>query len=244
MSPRLPSVLFGLSMAATLGACASVPDPRSERPFASAAERHEIQVAQAGERLEIAVGHASALSDVGASAHSTSGLSGKTRSDIAAFASGYLRYGHGALILSTPSGGANSASASVVAQQARMALVESGVTYGAVAGSSYDASGQSDAPVILTFTRFEAEAPECAPIWEQDLAHQSNNQAWPSFGCATQANLAAMVEDPHDLLEPRAMDARDSGRRDAVMTHYRAGEGTANVRTPDERATISTVASQ
>ncbi len=231
MSPRLSTLLLGISVAASLGACASVPEPDAA-PMSSAADRHAIQVAQTDSRLEL---------DVAASSHE---LTGKARSDIAGFAGGYLRAGHGAMILSTPSGGANADAAAQVAQQARLALIESGVSYAAVAGSSYDASGETEAPVILSFTRFEAEAPECAPLWEQDLGHQSNNQAWESFGCATQANLAAMVEDPHDLLAPRDMDPRNSGRRDGVMTAYRAGEVTGATRAPEERATISTVASQ
>jgi hypothetical protein len=40
------------------------------------------------------------------------------------------------------------------------------------------------------------------------------------------------------------MDPRNSGRRDTVMGAYRAGEVTGATRAPDERATISTVASQ
>lgn len=231
MSPRLSSFLIGASAVASLGACASMPEP-TDPPVASFADRHQVQVAQTGARLEI---------DVDAN---TGALSHKARTDIEAFAGGYLRYGHGAMILSTPSGAANADAAATVAQQARAALQESGVTYNAVAGSTYDASGQAGAPVVLSFTRFEVEPPECAPLWEQDLAHQSNNQPWASFGCATQTNIAAMLEDPRDLIEPRAMDPRDSNRRDTVMTAYRAGEPTAAERSSDERATISTVAAR
>ncbi|MDX2276485.1 MAG: CpaD family pilus assembly protein [Hyphomonadaceae bacterium] len=231
MSLRLSSVLVGLSAAASLGACASMPEA-TDPPVASFADRHVAQVTQTNQRLEIPV------------ADNAAALTPAARSQISSFAGGYLRFGHGSLVMSTPSGAGNSDAAAAVAQQTRMALVESGVTYAAVAGSTYDASGQAEAPVVLTFTNYEAESPECAPLWEQDLAHQSNNQPWASFGCATQTNIAAMLEDPHDLLEPREMDPRDSGRRDAVMGHYRAGESTANVRTGDERATISTVAAQ
>jgi pilus assembly protein CpaD len=229
MSPRLSSLLIGLSAVASLGACASMPEP-TDPAVSSAADRHRVQVTQTGARLEI---------DVAANSGS---LSHKARSDIDSFAGGYLRYGHGAMILSTPSGAANSDAAAVVAQQARMALQESGVTYNAVAGSTYDASGQAEAPVVLSFTQFEAQAPDCRPLWEQNLANTTGNQPWESFGCAVQTNIAAVVEDPHDLIEPRVMDARDSNRRDTVMTHYRAGEPTAAERSVDERAGISTVA--
>jgi pilus assembly protein CpaD len=218
-------LLLGVS---ALSACASVPPPPADmRPTPTAADVHRIEVTQTAQRLEIPVaGHDVALSPT-------------SRAELNAFASGYLRYGHGALVLSTPSGGANADAASILANDTRRALVESGVSYAAVAGSTYDASGQANAPIIVSFARYEAQAPECAPLWEQDLAHQSNNQPWASFGCATQANLAAMVEDPADLVHPRAEDPRDSGRRDTVMEAYRAGEQTHAPRSGDERIAIS-----
>ncbi len=226
MNSRLPLILASLG---ALGACASVPTPKGP-PLASAADRHRIEVAQTSERVEIPV-----------KADDTH-LSPEARQDLDALAASYLRYGHGALVLSAPSGGANADAASVLAQQTRMSLVEAGVSYAAVAGSTYDASGESAAPIIVSFDRYEAQAPECAPLYEQDLAHQSDNQAWDSFGCATQANLAAMIDDPRDLLQPRAEDPRDSGRRDTVMQAYRAGQQTHATRSDEERVTISNAA--
>ncbi len=225
MKSRLPLLVLGLS---ALGACASVPPPpEGMRATPTAADLHQIRVTQSAERVEIPV---------------TSGdltLAPQERAHLHAFANAYLRYGHGALVLSTPSGGANSDAASILANETRRALVDAGVSYAAVAGSSYDASGRADAPIIVSFSRYEAHAPDCAPLWEQDLARQSNNQPWESFGCATQANLAALVEDPADLLRPRAEDPRDAGRRDTVMDAYRAGEQTHAPRSSDERIAIS-----
>jgi pilus assembly protein CpaD len=223
MKTRLPLLVLGVS---ALGACAHAPRPDGP-PVSSAADRHQIAVTQSAERVEIPVGPGDTT------------LSPAARASLRTFAGNYLRYGHGALVLSAPSGAANADAASVVANEARMALVESGVSYAAVAGSTYDAAGAGDAPIIVSFARYEAQAPECAPLWEQDLGHQSNNQPWDSFGCATQANLAAMVEDPADLLRPRDADARDSERRDTVMEAYRNGDQTHADRTSDERVTIS-----
>jgi pilus assembly protein CpaD len=223
MKARLPLIAASLS---ALGACASVPAPPADlRPTPSTVDYHRIEVTQTAERLEVPV--------------AAGVLSPSARAQLRSFAGGYLRYGHGALVLSTPSGAANSDDASLLANETRNALVEAGVSYAAVAGSTYDASANPNAPIIVSFSRYEAQAPDCAPLWEQDLAHQSNNQAWESFGCATQANLAAMVEDPADLMRPRDAAARDSGRRDEVMDHYRAGETTHAERTNDERIQIS-----
>jgi len=223
MNSRLPVLLFGLS---ALGACASVPPPEGP-PTSSAADSHRIEVTQTNARLELPV----TKDDVA--------LTPAARAQLADFANSYLRYGHGALVMSAPSGGSNTDAASTVAGDARRSLVDAGVSYAAVAGSTYDASGAGDAPIIISYARFEAQAPQCAPLWSQDLAHQSNNQPWESFGCATQANLAAMVEDPADLLHPRDETPRDSERRDTVMQAYRAGDQTHADRTEDERATVS-----
>jgi pilus assembly protein CpaD len=218
-------MLIGLS---ALGACATSVAPPPGPVVATAADAHRIEVAQTTARMEIAV-------DAG-----NPRLTDKAKGDLADFAASYLRMGHGALILSTPSGGNNADAASTVAGQARMALVGAGVSYNAVAGSTYDASGQNGAPVIVSFARFEAQAPTCAPIYTQDLAHQTDNQPWASFGCAMQANLAAEIEDPNDLLSPRPYDPRDSNRRATVMDLYRRGQVSHAQRDNDERVTIST----
>jgi pilus assembly protein CpaD len=227
MPSRLPFLLLSLS---TLGACATMVTPPPGPVVATRADSHRIEVTQTTARMEINVDPANAT------------LTEKAKSDLAEFATSYLRLGHGALILSTPSGGANADAASSVAGLARMALVNAGVSYGAVAGSTYDASGQSDAPVIVTFARFEAQAPDCAPIYTQDLAHQMDNQPWASFGCSMQANLAAEIEDPNDLQTPRPYDPRDSNRRATVMDLYRRGQVTHAQRDNDERVTVSTAA--
>ncbi|MES1198991.1 MAG: CpaD family pilus assembly protein [Pseudomonadota bacterium] len=223
MNIRLPLLLVSV---ASLGACATAKPPEGP-PIAAFEDRHKIDVEATGARLDIQV------------ARDEVALNAETQTALDAFATSYIRTGHGAMILSTPSGGDNADAAAIVAQQTRLALVDRGVPYAAIAGSSYDASGQPAAPIVLRFTTYEAHAPECAPIYTQDFAHQSNNQPWPSFGCATQANLAAMVEDPHDLIAPRDEDARDGARRETVMTAYRNGTHTSAERTSDERVSIS-----
>lgn len=224
MRPGLSYAVLGLS---ALGACAGIPDPPPGPALATQADRHRIEVSETAERLEIPV------------ASSEAALSAGSRANLRTFASGYLRYGHGAVIVSTPAGSPNAQAAARVAQQARLALSEAGVSYAAVSESEYDAAEAGDAPVVVSFARFEAHAPECAPLYEQDLGHQSNNQAWESYGCATQANLAALVEDPRDLLRARDSEPRDSDRRATTMTAYREGSPTHAERSGDERIAIS-----
>jgi pilus assembly protein CpaD len=226
MKSRLPTLVLGLS---ALGACASIPDPPAGRAIATSADRHEIAVEQTSQEYRI-------LAAPGETA-----LAPAASGELAALAGNYLRYGHGALVLSAPAGGANESSARALSEQARRFLVAAGISHAAIAAATYDSSGTADGPVVVSFSRFEAHAPECAPLWEQDLAHQSNNQPWESFGCATEANLAAMIEDPSDLLHPRDMAPRDSGRRAVVFDAYREGRPTGATRSEQEHAAVSEV---
>ncbi len=191
------------------------------------ADRHKIAVAEASERLEVGV------------AAGDTALSVDEAASIETFARLYVRQGHGAVIMSTPAGSANADAAALIAQDVRLRLASSGVPFAAIAGSTYDGSADPAAPLILSFTRFSAEAPACEPLWSQDLAHSSDNQPWASFGCAQQANLAAIVSDPADLLGPRAEDPRDAARRARVLEAYRQGQQTHATRSKDERVQVS-----
>jgi pilus assembly protein CpaD len=222
MNARLPVLLAGL---AALPACATA--QHAPTNLASPAEHHQIVVSPATERMELPV------------SAEVSALEPGEADRLVEFAKSYMRAGHGAMVMSTPSGAANSDNASLKAHEARLALVEAGVPFSQLAGSTYDAAGSDSPPIIVTYERFVAEAPQCAPLWTQDLAHQSDNQPWESFGCANEANLAAMLEDPHDLLGPRDEDPRDSARRGVVFSAYRAGNQTHAERDKDERVSIS-----
>lgn len=225
-SRRSAPLLAGLGLAAGLGACVTPNEPPPHAPVAAAADLHRIEVLQTGERYDIVVGP----NDLS--------LTPEARANIQAFANAYRAGGHGALIMSAPSGGANADAAARAAQEARLTLMSAGVPYVAIAPSVYDASGMAAPPIVLSFTRYEAVAPDCRPIWEQDLS-EDMHQPYASFGCATQANLAAMIEDPHDLLQPRTMTPRDAARRAVVLDRYRQGQPTGAERSDDERASIS-----
>ena len=219
------SASVALGALALVGACAHKAPEHANAP--TSADQHKIAVSEAQQRLEVVV----AAADTALSADESAGVE--------TFARLYVRQGHGALIMSTPTGSANADAAALIARDVRMRLATAGVPYAAIAGSTYDASAQSDAPIVLNFTRYSAEAPACEPLWSQDLAHASDNQPWNSFGCAQAANLAAMISDPHDLIAPRAEDPRDAARRARVLEAYRQGQKTHAERSNDERVQVS-----
>lgn len=217
---------LALLLALSATACATPEMVKQNRALSSSADVHEIKVTQAGQRLEVPVAAGGAMS-------------AESMAQVQEFGAGYRAVGHGPLIVSTPSGGANSDAASRMAQATRMALVESGVPFAAIAGATYDAAAAASAPVILSYNRFEAAAPDCAPVWTVNLADTSTNNPPPNFGCSLKANLAVMIADPADLNSPRAIDPRDSARRDVVMDKYRNGEPSGATRSEDEKVVIS-----
>lgn len=224
---RLPLLVVGI---AALSACASVPKPPiGGENSPTQADNHRITVAPTSQRMEIPV----AAGDMA--------LSPTARAELRSFASDYLRAGYGALVVSAPGGGPNGEAATLVAHEARTALMEAGVSYAAIASSTHEGSAEAT-PIVLNFERYVAQAPECESLATQNLAGASNNQPWRSFGCATQANLAAMIEDPRDLLRARTEDPRDGARRAAVMQAYRQGDVTHADRSQDERIQISNAA--
>lgn len=57
-----------------------------------------------------------------------------------------------------------------------------------------------------------------------DVRRDMANTAHYNHGCATQANFAAMVANPNDLLQPRAEGEIDAARRQTIVGRYRRGE--------------------
>ena len=172
----------------------------------------------------------------------TNRLTPNLAAEARAFLASYKTRGHGGLTISAPVGSANEKNAKSIALDVGRLAGEAGLAPEDVILTSYSVSAdESDAPVILSYTRYVASVKPCGD-WSKNLGRSIENNPFPNFGCATQNNLAAMVEDPHDLVAPRPMDAADAERRAKVFEKYRNGESSATPRTDDERANVSKVA--
>jgi len=73
-----------------------------------------------------------------------------------------------------------------------------------------------------------AEVGPCGQ-WPEDMgpsmekAYTQNRPYW-NLGCATQRNLASMVDNPSDLVQPRGEQPAYAGRRSVALDKYRKGE--------------------
>jgi len=73
------------------------------------------------------------------------------------------------------------------------------------------------ASVRLSYLRVKAVAPQCG-LWPEEVSNTNHNPQYHNFGCASQQNLAAVVDNPLDLLYPRGMTPADAQRREAGVS--------------------------
>ncbi|MFM9865090.1 MAG: CpaD family pilus assembly protein [Micropepsaceae bacterium] len=146
------------------------------------------------------------------------GLAGLARGEndrVAAFAQRWKARGQGLLNVATSSDGSNGAAVA----QLKKVLAANGVDKKSVQFTSYPpASGEGQSPITLSFVAYAATASQCGQNWSTNLAFEPRNTPWPEFGCATQNNIAAIIADPRDLIEPRTSDTADAQRRSVVIT--------------------------
>jgi pilus assembly protein CpaD len=73
--------------------------------------------------------------------------------------------------------------------------------------------------IRLAYQRPVAVPPPCDD-WSEDVGRNEERIPYPNWGCATQHNLAVMVDNARDLRQPQAEDPRSSERRSVTWSAY------------------------
>jgi pilus assembly protein CpaD len=82
-------------------------------------------------------------------------------------------------------------------------------------------------------------------LWPEDLGpsilnrRSSENKDYYNFGCSTQRNLAAMIDNPADLVQPRPETPAYTARRNVAFERYRRGETSTTNYPEGEKAKLS-----
>lgn len=190
---------------------ANVPDPPNDYRL-----RHPITLQESDHTLEVFVGT------------NRGELNPTQRAQVMSFGVGWKREATGGMIVSRPVGASNEFAAADASREIASILVASGLPPQSIVLQTYPATGPNLATIRISYPRIHAQAGPCG-IWPDDLgpsmnrAYFENTQSW-NFGCATQRNLAAMVADPSDLVQPRGETAAYTMRRTTVVEKYRAGQ--------------------
>ena len=216
---RMAGALFGLAVA--LGACthtdeavtASIPDDYRLR--------HPIAIQEADQSIVIFVGHA------------RGGLSGPQRADVMGLAQTWLREGTGAINADVPVGTPNARAAADALREIQALVAAAGVPpRGLVVRHYHPDDPRQMAAIRLNYPKISAVAGPCG-IWPEDLGPSIknksyfDNKSYYNFGCANQRNLAAMIDNPADLAQPRPETPPYTARRTASFEKYRKGTSTA-----------------
>ena len=225
--------LLGLS--ATLGACnwqstevvttASVSDDYRHR--------HPIAVTEADHSIVVFVGHG------------RGGLSGPQRTDVFGLAQTWQREGTGAIVAEIPMDTANARAAASSYREIRSVLMAGGVPARAITTRHYHPDDPRALPTIrLSYPKIRAVAGPCG-LWPQDLGPNidnvayNENRSYHNFGCATQRNLAAMIDNPADLEQPRPESPAYTPRRTIAFDKYRKGTSTTTTYPEADKAKLS-----
>lgn len=212
-----------LGLAACSSSTAAVPVEYLE---ASALDRHEIGVRERQDVLEVALNPAD------------TSLPRAERLRIDAFLQDYRSVGHGPLKVSLPTSSANPQLAVAAASDIREMAFASGIEYAEIEGGSAG-EGNGTSQIVLSFTRYDAIAPECETFATLDFASTRLNNDLPTLGCSVRTNMAAMIADPADLLGQRQLEPGDTERRQITLELWRSGAATGSERNEGESGTVS-----
>ena len=195
--------------------------------------RHPIAVHEANTSIVVFVGHA------------RGGLTASQRADVMGVASTWLHEGTGAIHVDVPTDTPNARAAAESLREIEAMLTAAGVPPRGVIVHRYRPQDSRFLPPIrLTYSRIAAVAGPCG-LWPEDLGPSIKNKSWfenksyYNFGCAAQRNLAAMIDNPSDLEQPRPETPAYQMRRNTAFEKYRKGTTTTTTYPEADKAKIS-----
>lgn len=151
-------------------------------------------------------------------------LNAATRSNITAFARAFDGAGTGVLHMLMPVGAANEHAARRVQGDILYAVERGGASRDDISIQHYDAAAHgSAAPVRLSYRGIAASVPHACGQWTGNLIDNTRNRHHRDYGCSMQNNVAAQIENPGDLLGPRALSQIDAAQRGVVIGTYQGG---------------------
>lgn len=234
---RLAASLVGAT--AMLGACTHTSQeaelttgslPRDYRA------RHPIVIQEASRSTEIFIGSG------------RGGLTAAQRADVMALARTWTQEGTGSLLVEAPAHTPNARAADDSLREIRAIFAAAGIPARGVKIQKYTpADPRQLATIRVSYPRILADAGPCG-LWPDDLGPSIKNRdyfenrQYHNFGCATQRNLAAMVDNPADLVQPRAETPAYQPRRNITFDKYRKGTATATTYGESDKAKLSDLA--
>jgi pilus assembly protein CpaD len=181
--------------------------------------RHPITLQEADRTLELLIGS------------NRGELNPTQRAQVLSFGLDWKRDATGGIVVSRPVGSTNERAAADSMTEIVSILSATGMPPASIVVQTYPAAGPTLAPIHISYPRIRAQAGPCG-LWPKDIGPSMNrdyfeNQPPWNYGCATQRNLASEIDNPADLVQPRAETSAYAARRTTVLEKYRTGENSA-----------------
>src|ERR1700757_7373 len=195
-SARTATALIGLAMA--LGACTHTDEAVSKISYPDDYRmRHPIAVEESNQSIVVFVGRG------------RGGLTAEQRADVMGLAQSWMHDGTGAISADVPVDTPNARAAADSFREIQAMLAAAGVPPRGLVMRHYRPEDPKHmAAIRLSYPKMRAEAGPCG-LWPDDLGPSIKdpgyleNTQYYNFGCAYQRNMAAMVENPSDLVQAR-----------------------------------------
>jgi pilus assembly protein CpaD len=223
-----------LLAATALAGCGTVYQPVVDAYPEDTRVRHPISIREGERKLELFVGV------------NRGGLSPTQQADVLAFAHSWRRESTGGMLIDIPLGTPNARASVDAVDEVRSILTAAGVGPHAIATRRYRPTTPIKfATLRLSYPKMIAEAGPCG-LWPRDLGPSvdgtdATNHSYWNFGCSQQRNLAAMVDNPADLVQPRGETPSYAARRAFMLDKYRKGEPTGARNIDTDKAKISDI---
>jgi pilus assembly protein CpaD len=195
-------------------------------------QRHPIVVQEANQAVEIFIGSG------------RGGLSASQRADVRGLAQSWLHEGTGAITIDVPIHTPNARAAADSRREIQAIFSAAGIPSKGVTVRNYrPADPRQFATIRLNYSRIMADAGPCG-LWPEDLGlsiknkNYLENRQYHNFGCANQRNLAAMIDNPSDLVQPRTETPAYTERRNITFDQYRKSNTTGS----SDKAKLSDIA--
>jgi pilus assembly protein CpaD len=229
---RMAGPLFGLAVA--LGACTHTNDVATTASIPDEYRlRHPIAIEEANHSIVVFVGQG------------RGGLSAVQRADVEELAQGWSREATGAISADVPVDTPNARAAADSFREIQTLLAASGVPQRAVVVRRYHPEDPRQmAAIRLSYPKLAAVVGPCG-LWPEDLGPSIKNKSYLenkpyyNFGCANQRNMAALVDNPSDLVQPRPETPAYTERRSEAFEKYRKGTTTTTSYPDAEKAKLS-----
>jgi pilus assembly protein CpaD len=152
------------------------------------------------------------------------GLSPNQQVDVYRFLHRHKREATGPLAILLPARGGDTVAVRRSLRDIRGFAADAGIDYRVQRASAHDGRSGGPPAIRLAYQRPVAVPPPCDQ-WTEDVGRNDPRIPYPNWGCATQRNLALMVDNARDLQQPQEEDPRSSERRGVTWSAYVGNSG-------------------